>query len=180
MKKLSLPVIAIMLFFSCISEQENYSIRLEQDKEAIEAYLEENPIDHVHKYEDVNNGVYIFWKEKMNGDEEYVFGDTLFIDYTGRLLNDKVFDSTNDSIARAHQVHNPQRQYKPWEFIVGRQSAIQGFIFALSKMQEGDDLVTIFPSLYGYGSQVNGNIPANSPLIFDIKLVRVGKFESDD
>ncbi|MCH7403699.1 FKBP-type peptidyl-prolyl cis-trans isomerase [Belliella kenyensis] len=180
MKKLSFPVIVIMLFFSCISEQENYSIRLEQDKEAIQEYLAENPIDHVHKFEDVNNGVYIFWEEKMGGEYEFVLGDTLFIDYTGKLLTNRVFDTSLESVARENSIFNSQRTYKPLEFVVGRDGLIDGFLFALSKMQQGDKVVTLFPSLFGYGNQASGSIPPNSPLIFEIHLVKVGQVKKDD
>ena len=31
----------------------------------------------------------------------------------------------------------------------------------------------IMPSLYAYGSQGNGGIPANSPLIFELELVDI-------
>ncbi|MFD2034068.1 FKBP-type peptidyl-prolyl cis-trans isomerase [Belliella marina] len=176
MKKLSLLVFsALALLSSCISEEENYTIRLEQDKEAILKYISENPMPAMGEFKDVPNGVYIFWKEKMNTTDTLKIGDTLLIDYTGRLLDNTVFDTSNDSIAKAHNIHNSQRTYKPMEYLVGRDRLIQGFEFALTKMQEGDKVTTIFPSLFGYGNTQQGSIPPNSPLIFEIHMVEVKK-----
>ncbi|MCH7397399.1 FKBP-type peptidyl-prolyl cis-trans isomerase [Belliella sp. DSM 107340] len=181
MKKVSLIVFsAFILLSACISEQENFSVRLEQDKEAILKYIAENPLPGGKTFKDEPNGFYIFWEEAMNTTDSLRIGDTLYIDYTGKLLDNTVFDTSIDSIAQANNIKVQQREYKPLQFIVGRDRLIEGFMFALSKMQEGDKATTIFPSLYGYGPSASGRIPANSPLIFDIHLKEVRRNTLND
>lgn len=181
MKRFGLGILSILVLFgSCISEEENFSLRLEQDKDAILAYLSENQMPSAKEFKDEVQGVYIFWENVMTTEYEIQIGDTLLIDYTGKLLNNTIFDTTNDSIATANNIRNPQRAYEPYPYIVGRDRFIQGFEFALSKMQEGDKVITLFPSFYGYGTTPQGNIPANSPLIFEIDLVQIKKATAND
>ncbi|GAB2525285.1 FKBP-type peptidyl-prolyl cis-trans isomerase [Spirosoma aerophilum] len=42
----------------------------------------------------------------------------------------------------------------------------------LRRMHEGEKAILIMPSLLGYGGVTNGNVPANSPIRFDVTLKR--------
>jgi len=42
-------------------------------------------------------------------------------------------------------------------------------------MHPGEKATVIFPSRLGYGTQANGTIPPNSPLIFELELLQVAK-----
>jgi hypothetical protein len=50
---------------------------------------------------------------------------------------------------------------------------IVGWITALQYMKEGDRVELYIPSALGYGTQSQSSIPANSVLIFDLKLEKV-------
>jgi len=77
--------------------------------------------------------------------------------YKGELLDGTVFD---DSYARG----------KPAEFAIGK--VIQGWNEALVTMKKGERRLLIVPPELGYGERgYPGVIPANSYLIFDVKLI---------
>lgn len=80
-------------------------------------------------------------------------GQTINVNYTGMFLSGKSFDSGNFS------------------FVLGVGRVVQGFDEGIAKMRVGEKATIIFPSTLGYGSQANGSIPANSPLVFDIEVV---------
>ena len=91
-------------------------------------------------------------------------GDTLVMNYTGRLENGTVFDSNID----------PKFNHvQPFEFTLGAGQVIAGWDEGLLGMKVGEKkTLTITPDK-GYGSQAVGPIPANSTLIFDVELVAI-------
>lgn len=174
MKKVNVFLLLFSLSLaSCVNESENLNNILERDRERIEKYIAENPIAAVKEEFDSNFGIYLFWEEKSGSGIKPVAFDTLKINYTGRMLDNSVFDTSLESVARENNIYNSNRNYQPYEFIFGKDRLVDGFEYALSKMDEGDRLIVIFPSIYGYGSTANGGIPANSPLLFEIDLLEV-------
>ncbi|MEI6487582.1 MAG: FKBP-type peptidyl-prolyl cis-trans isomerase [Bacteroidota bacterium] len=87
-------------------------------------------------------------------------GDKVKVHYTGKLLNDTVFDS---SVSRG----------QPFEFKLGAGQVIKGWDEAFLLLQVGDKATIKLPPSIAYGEQANGKIPANSTLIFDIELLDV-------
>ena len=80
-------------------------------------------------------------------------GQAVIVSYSGRLLNDKIFDSGK------------------YPFKLGIGEAVGGFDEGISKMKVGEKATIIFPSKLGYGSTSKTGIPANSPLIFDVQVL---------
>jgi peptidylprolyl isomerase len=97
--------------------------------------------------------------EKGNGKKAQT-GDKVKVHYTGKLLNDTIFDS---SIPRG----------QPFEFKVGAGQVIKGWDEAFLLLQEGDKATIKFGPELGYGASAMGKIPANSTLIFDVELIQV-------
>ena len=95
-------------------------------------------------------------------------GSEVSILYVGMLQDGTVFDSsaTNNN--------------EPLTFVLGAEGIIPGFQIGVNGMKEGGERRISIPPELGYGSQdlkdPAGNviIPANSTIIFDIKLVKVG------
>ena len=86
--------------------------------------------------------------------------DLVKVDYEGKLIDNTVFDS---SFARgAPAVFTPEEVVKGWTE-------------ALQKMRVGDEWLLYVPPELGYGEQGNPKIPANSVLIFRLKLLDVAK-----
>jgi len=61
----------------------------------------------------------------------------------------------------------------PFEFVLGAGKVIAGWDQGLVGMLTGGSRTLTIPPSLGYGSVAQGNIPANSTLIFDIQLVAV-------
>ncbi len=175
LRKYSLLAFALASFgfFSCVDSQQTDEAILDVDKRAIAEYLEDNPIANVQEFNDEVTGIRIFWQELSNSGQEAAIGDTVSVDYTGRLLTNRVFDTSIEQVARDNNIFSEARAYIPLRFLLGRNQLIQGFEFAVEQMELGDKATVVMPSLWGYGNAAAGDIPANSPLIFELDLVRV-------
>ena len=84
-------------------------------------------------------------------------GDTVTVNYTGKLADGTVFDT---SIGKA-----------PFSFVLGAGNVIPGWDQGLVGMKVGGTRVLIIPPSLGYGSQQYGPIPANSTLTFEVELL---------
>ncbi len=92
-----------------------------------------------------------------------VRGDQVSVNYTGSLLNGKVFDQNQD----------PQN---PFTFRVGRGQVIDGWEYGLQLMQEGEKRLFIVPYELGYGTRGNlPKIPRRATLVFEVELLKVEK-----
>lgn len=96
-------------------------------------------------------------------------GSQVSVLYVGKLPDGTVFDSSAS--------HGNQ----PLTFTLGAQGLIAGFQIGVNGMKEGGERLIAIPPELGYGTQdvkdpSTGKviIPANSTLVFDIKLVKVG------
>ncbi|MBR4135101.1 MAG: FKBP-type peptidyl-prolyl cis-trans isomerase [Bacteroidales bacterium] len=81
------------------------------------------------------------------------------VDYVGKLLNGNEFDS---SIGRG----------EPFTFTLGEHRVIPGWEIAISKMHVGDKATVLIPSSLAYGDRANAMIPAYSPLVFEIEVLK--------
>jgi FKBP-type peptidyl-prolyl cis-trans isomerase len=97
--------------------------------------------------------------EKGNGKKPQN-GDKVKVHYTGKLINDTVFDS---SVGRG----------QPFEFKLGAGQVIKGWDEAFLLLQVGDKATIKFGPELGYGDRAMGKIPANSTLIFNVELLDV-------
>jgi FKBP-type peptidyl-prolyl cis-trans isomerase len=89
-------------------------------------------------------------------------GHTVTVNYTGRLVDGTVFDSSL----------NPGRQ--PFEFNLGTHQVIQGWDEGVAGMKIGEKRKLTIPSALGYGAAgAGGVIPPNATLIFDVELLKV-------
>ena len=94
-------------------------------------------------------------------------GDLVTVEYEGRLTDGTVFDSTKN--------HNNQ----PMDAPVVDGAFIQGWVEGLQLMKEGGEYTLYIPAKLAYGERGQGGIPANSVLVFDIKVNKVQKGEGD-
>ena len=139
------------------------------ERDSLAAYLERNNI----KATPDEDGLYIIVNKKGKG-QKVEIGREVAINYTGRLLNGKVFDTSVETVAKDNNVYDPQRQYGPLSYTVGRMSLIRGWEKGVINQPAGSKLTLIIPSSLGYGQQGAGDqIPPNSPLFFDLEIVSV-------
>ena len=101
-------------------------------------------------------------------------GKEISVNYTGRLLDGTIFDSSVESDARQGNVYNPQRPYEPMTYVVGRDKLIEGWEQGVMGQPEGTVLQLVIPSALAYGPrQMSAVILPYSPLVFDIEIVSV-------
>jgi len=63
---------------------------------------------------------------------------------------------------------------QPLEFTIGRGQVIPGWDEGISMMSAGGKATLIVPSKLAYGEREGGNnIPAYSPLVFDVELISI-------
>lgn len=95
-------------------------------------------------------------------------GDLVSVEYEGRLTNGDIFDSTKE--------HGGQ----PFELPVIEGTVIPGWIEGLKEMKEGGEYTLYIPANLAYGKQSpSPKIPANSVLVFDMKVIKVQKGEGE-
>jgi FKBP-type peptidyl-prolyl cis-trans isomerase FkpA len=80
---------------------------------------------------------------------------TVFIKYTGKLMDGTVFDSRTTPISSKLS------------------EMIQGFQIGLPLIQKGGTIKLIVPSSLGYGCNGFGTVPGNSILYFEVELTDV-------
>ena len=100
---------------------------------------------------------------KSSDEQKAQLGDVVTVHYSGYLLHGanqvgKKFDSSLD-------------RGEPFQFNLGARQVIEGWELTLADMKIGEERVVILPPQLAYGNRAISIIPANSFLIFDIKLI---------
>ena len=153
-------------------EQANFYENMRQaqaaEKEALAKYVADNKIDATPD----EDGLYIIVNKKGKG-QKVEIGRTVAINYTGHLLDGKVFDTSIETVAKNNDIYDSQRTYGPFKYRVGETKLIRGWEEGVINQPAGSKLTLIIPSALGYGPNDLGVIPANSSLIFDIEIVSV-------
>jgi FKBP-type peptidyl-prolyl cis-trans isomerase len=91
---------------------------------------------------------------------EAVAGKQVSVNYTGRLLTGKTFDT---SIGRG-----------PFNFKLGAGQVIKGWDLGVAGMRVGGKRQLVIPAELGYGAAGAGDvIPPNATLVFDVELLGV-------
>jgi len=86
-------------------------------------------------------------------------GDLVTVNYTGKLQNGTVFDTTAGK--------------QPFEFVLGQGQVIPGWDAGIQGMKVGGTRILIIPPSLGYGSGAAGPIAANATLTFEVTLLKV-------
>jgi FKBP-type peptidyl-prolyl cis-trans isomerase len=101
-------------------------------------------------------------------------GDTVVMNYTGRLFNGKVFDSSvKEEIVRSNMPVDPTRQYVPAHIVVDDKAIIRGWYEGLQLLNKGASATFIVPSKLAYGKNGVSIIAPFTPIIFEITVVNV-------
>ena len=116
-------------------------------------------------------------------DKAFKKDTTVYINYTGKLLNGLVFDTTIEKVAKENGLYSESKTYEPVRINWGEQytdvtmgsdqsSIISGFALTLWQMKAMEKGVGVFYSDHGYGYSGSGaSIPGYASLIFEIELV---------
>ena len=91
-------------------------------------------------------------------------GDTVSMNYTGRLADGTVFDSNVDP-SFGH--------VEPFVFTLGAGRVIAGWDEGIVGMKVGDKKTLVVPPEKAYGPNDYGPIPGNSTLTFEVELLAI-------
>jgi FKBP-type peptidyl-prolyl cis-trans isomerase FkpA len=106
---------------------------------------------------------YTITKEGMG--EKATTGQTVVVNYTGKTLDGKTFDSNVDS--NFHHV-------SPFSFTLGKHQVIAGWDDGIPMIKKGGKGTLYIPSPLAYGAQSpSPAIPANSVLVFDVEVTDI-------
>ena len=104
----------------------------------------------------VDNSQLVVQDEEVGTGDTAQAGTTIAVDYTGKLKNGTVFDS---SIGKT-----------PLTFVLGAGRVIPGWDQGLQGMKVGGKRLLIIPPSLAYGANGQGPIPPNSTLVFEVTL----------
>lgn len=114
--------------------------------------------------------------------EAFPSDTTVYINYTGKLLNGLIFDTTIEKVAIDNDIYSSSKTYGPvpvsWgekysELKLNGSSVVNGFAMTLWQMKAGEKGIGVFYSALGYGysgSPDGKSIPPYAPLIFEIEM----------
>jgi FKBP-type peptidyl-prolyl cis-trans isomerase FkpA len=102
-------------------------------------------------------------KIKEGTGRRIAIGDTITVNYEGKFLNGKYFDST-------------VRRNQPFQFVYGSEwQVVKGLEEAIGMMRKGEKSVFIIPSdlAFGNSGSSTGIIPPFTSLIFEVEILAV-------
>ena len=149
-----------------IKEEEEKAKNAEAGK--ISKYIESNSLD----VQETSSGIQYVIESEGKGPVARP-GDTVEVNYTGRFLNGKVFDTSIKEIAQKEGHYMEQRPYEPIKVPVGLGNVIAGWDEGLTLFPEGSKVKMILPSNLAYGDRGSMGIPPFTPLVFDLDIIDV-------
>ena len=154
-------------------EQENFIKEMDQRKEAEPATLAQYIADNNITVKPTKSGLYIIVNKKGNG-PKVAAGKKVAVNYTGRLLDGTLFDTSREADAKEADKVIPGRVYEPLSYVVGEQPLIKGWNEGIMGQTAGSDITLVMPSELAYGARGAGkDILPYSPLVFNLTIESV-------
>ncbi len=148
LNQISVPIITgllVLLLAGCGKDDPERIA--EKDRQTILEYISEHGLD----AQEHESGVFYVIEREGSGGHPTA-SSVVKLNYTGKLLDGKVFDSGFGSSLRL-------------------MNTIQGWQYGIPMFKKGGEGLLLIPSGLGYGQWPTGSIPANSVLIFEIELI---------
>ncbi|MFD2144768.1 FKBP-type peptidyl-prolyl cis-trans isomerase [Mucilaginibacter antarcticus] len=161
------------VFQSTVTKYMSDMTEAEKTKEPvkIKRYIDEQKLN-VTK---TDSGLY-YAITKAGSGPNIAVGDTAVINYTGHLINGKVFDSSvKDEAVKAKLPGADQRPFAPIRVAVGQRAVIAGWDQGLQLLNKGAKATFVIPSTLGYGAQGAGPIAGYTPIVFDVEVIDIVK-----
>lgn len=159
MKHLLSALLAMTLLISCGKKQEEAPAEtstetvdyVAQNDKEITDYIAKNNL----KAQKTASGLYYVITEPGTGTQPTAESNVT-VAYKGYFTNGTVFDQSG-----------------PEGISFGLNQVIKGWTEGIPFLKAGGSGILLIPSQIGYGSNDTGPIPANSVLVFDVKLISV-------
>jgi len=129
----------------------------EYEKTVLSRFINDEKID----VEPMENGMYYITTVVGTG-KPVEPGDLVTVNYEGKFLNGKFFDSTT-------------KRNQPFEFVYGSEmQVIGGLEEAIGRMREGEKALIILPSELAWGEKGSstGIIPPFTSVIYEVELIK--------
>ena len=84
--------------------------------------------------------------------------DKVQVDYTGKLENGTIFDTSKEDVAKQAGIYIDGREYAPLTFVVGSGQLIQGFDEGVIGMKVGEEKTVTIPPEEAYGKYEEARI----------------------
>lgn len=153
-----------LLFFACTSSAQNAvddAAQKKIDEQKLQEYFQKHDI---HPKKGPGGIYYTITKEGVG--RQILAGETVTMNYTGKLLDGTIFDSNIDS-----DFHHTE----PFVVEIGARKVIKGWDKGVPLLKKGSVATLYIPSRMAYGPEGGPHIPENSVLIFDIEVTDVTK-----
>ena len=115
----------------------------------VDEYIEEYDLNTT----ELDKGVQIAIHE-AGGDIKPTMDSQVIVDYTGKFTNTLIFDQ-GENVA------------------FNLSGVIEGFAIGLLELGEGGTCTLVLPSEVAYGENGSGNIPPNTPLVFEVEMLKI-------
>lgn len=161
---LLLAVFGVIAFCSC---EEEVDERESDELLRLQAYMS----IHYPNVQPTESGLYIIIDQEGTGAKPSD-NDFLLFEYTGRNLDDYVFETTIKSTAEIYDLYSPQVHYAPRfiQYTPLVPTIIKGLEEGFSYLKEGGVARFIMPSGLAYGDRSYRGLLPYSSVIFDIVL----------
>ncbi len=156
-------------------EGEENTGRDKKEKDDLAAYCKKNNLTP----KTTKSGLmYVITKEGKG--EMPKVGDMVSVNYAGRNITGKVFDTSIEAIAKEAKLMQQGRKYEPLKFPIGQRQVIPGWDEGIMLLNKGAKATLIIPNRLAYGQQSpSPDIPAGAPLFFEVELVDFTSAEAD-
>jgi len=152
MKYLILSFCIVFAFAGCKKKKaDSAADQAKKDQDIIVKYISDNNLTAVA----TGSGLYIVTDAVGTG-KACTGSSDVRVAYTGSLTNGNIFD-----------------QSAPTGVTFNLQNVIAGWTEGIPHFKEGGSGTLLIPSALGYGATAQSSIPANSVLVFKIKLIEV-------
>jgi FKBP-type peptidyl-prolyl cis-trans isomerase FkpA len=129
-----------------------------------------------HKLKTIKTGSGLMYEiTKAGSGATIAKGDTAVVNYTGKLLTGKVFDTSIKEVAQKEKIFTAERPYAAIHIPVGVGAVIPGWDEGLQLLNKGAKATFVIPSSLAYGEQGQGPIPPFAPIVFEMELVDIIK-----
>ena len=134
-------------------------------------------VEYITKYnitaKPTKSGLYIIVNKKGDG-PKVATGKKVSVNYTGRLLDGTLFDTSREADAREAKKYQEGREYGPMTYTVGSQPMIKGWEEGVMGQPAGSDITLVMPSELAYGARGAGrDILPYSPLVYNLTIESV-------
>lgn len=138
-------------------QQENLKKKELEEERKLEAYIKENKLE----MQKTASGLYYKITKTAPENPQAKAYDTVYVHYTGKFLDGKVFDSSLN-------------RKEPLQFVLGMGNVIKGWDEGIALLRKGEKAQLLIPSKLAYGTMGAGEtIPPFSTLLFEVELIDI-------